>query len=176
VDKKAQSMSTKKNEQVSVIDPTRPALLGSAHLSLSNLISYTVVSGAGALAFFFAFQATLLAYYPSIHSALLSRSIIIWSVNLPIGRIALSSICLLVIVFNFWSYKITRAFSYYVNCYLIAGAALEKSVGLSDGIYISLFEKYKQYGRSGHGFYWTFFFLFLLSTVWILLAVVAWAV
>src|SRR5436309_2351310 len=95
-------------------DPAKVAILGAAHISLSNLISYTLVTAAGMLAFFFAFQASLLANYHSIHSALLDKSIIVGKSSLPIGKLALSCICVSVIIFNVWSYKVIKLCGYYI--------------------------------------------------------------
>lgn len=150
-------------------------LQGSVHLSLSNLISYTVVSGAAMLAFFFAFQATLLAYYPSIRTGLIDKSIIIQSTSIPIGRISITMICILVVAFNYWSYKIIRVFSYYMELYLISGTDLERSTALSRGIYLPLYEGYKKYGRHGHGIYVTRSVLLILSLAWVALGMVGWS-
>jgi len=60
---------------------------GSAHTSLSNLISYSMVSAAAMLAFFFAFQATLLASYPSIYSAVATKAAVVGKTQIPLGKI-----------------------------------------------------------------------------------------
>jgi hypothetical protein len=154
-------------------DPAKLAILGASHISLSNLISYTLVTGAGMLAFFFAFQASLLANYHSIHSALLDKSISVGKSSLPIGKIALSCISVLVVIFNVWSYKMIRVIGYYFESLMTSGERLERSVGLPEGIYISLFETRRKLGRSDL-LYLISPFLVILSFVWLALAILAW--
>jgi hypothetical protein len=149
------------------------------HISLSNILSYSILAGAGSLAFFVAFQATWLASYPAIQAALVSKAMMIGSVNLPLGKIAVSSICLFILVFNYWSYQVTVLFAYYVRAFLISGAALEKSAQFTDGPYGSIFEGFERYGHQGRGSHsalsvWTLAVVLVISLVWLVLAALAW--
>jgi hypothetical protein len=155
-------------------DPPNFPMIGSVHLSLSNIFSYTLVSGAAMLAFFVAFQATLLANYPTIYAALFSKTLAVGSVQLPVGKLAVSTICVFVLVFNYWSYKITVMFGYYVNSLLISGEILETYAAIPNGPFSSLLEGFKQNGRRGHGTNWTRLVVLMVSLVWILLAVITW--
>jgi hypothetical protein len=151
------------------------AIQASAHASLSNLISYSIVSGAAMLAFFFAFQATLLAYYPSIYSVVVTKAAMVGKTQIPLGKIAATFLCVLMLIFNYWSYKMVMTFNHYIYSYLHSGSALEKEAGLNASIYGPMLVTYEKYGRGGHGLYWTLAFFGVLSLVWITFAVMAWA-
>jgi hypothetical protein len=85
-----------------------PSLLGSVHISTSNILSYSLVTGTAMLAFFFAFQATLIDYFSNFSNAF--RIITLkWHIyEIPVGKICVTLVCAMMVLFTIWSLKMVR--------------------------------------------------------------------
>jgi hypothetical protein len=144
-----------------------PSIWGSAHVSTSNVISYSLVTSAAMLAFFFTFQVGLISSYPSIKGL---------NPQSPLfGKIAVTSLCVVAIVFTIWSYKIVALFIRYFQSYLESGAALENRSALEAGIYQEMLTTFRRPDRHLGLFVWTAAFLLSISLLWVCLIVLAWA-
>lgn len=168
-------------EQPNNIGTDNSTFRGSAHLSISNLFSYGLVSAAAMLAFFFAFQGTLLVNYPSIQSKLLLETMAvctnpapICAHHIPIGRVVLSTICIAALMFNLWSRKIVVLFATYMRVFLVSGARLEAESGLENGPYDTVLKTHDALGIRGHGSLLTTSFFILISLVWVFWIIEIW--
>ena len=123
------------------------------------------------LAFFFAFQAGLLASYPTFNKELSEKTL--WHV--PFGKIVISLICLAAMVFNLWSYKIVRIFIVYFETFILAGKALEHESACSGvGIYTAMSATYDRPGPQSALLRVTELFFLALSAAWLVLGIVSW--
>jgi hypothetical protein len=87
------------NQKDAPIKLREPSILGSMHISASTILSYSLVSAAAMLAFFFAFQATLIVYFSNLVSAFGSVKINLRLNDLPIGKIGLTLVCAIMLIF-----------------------------------------------------------------------------
>lgn len=112
------------------------ALASPAYSGIAQVIGHTLTASAAMLAFFFVFQGTLLANFPTLYEKF-SQATLPGLGNFPIGRAALVILCLLALAFTGWSYLIVRLFITYFDSFVASGTALEGDGKLS-GLFAAL--------------------------------------
>jgi hypothetical protein len=133
--------------------------------SVSGVLAPSLAAAVAALAFFFWFQGTLLVAYPTIRSALSALKLC----DFPAGKVVITLLCLLPVVFNFWSYKIVCTFIGYLETVISSGKVLEEKTGLKDGFFTSVSAMPHQ-----NLFLLTGLFFWVLSLLWIGFLILVW--
>ena len=110
-----------KNHNTSEHNTLYVSYMASNNISSSNILSYLIVAGSTMLAFYFAFQATWIANFPSISTAILSNYKIL-------SREICVAICLSIVFFNVWSYWVIRVMINYVQLTIRNAAEAERVV------------------------------------------------
>lgn len=147
-------------------------LQSSMHISVSNLMSYSLVTMATMLAFYFTFQGGLLAGYSFLYGDVVAFQYKGWAV----GKILSSILLTVIVVFNIWSYKIVRVFIEYFYTFVEAGSNLEERAGVSErsGLYRAMLATYNRPGGHGHLFKVTRVFFVANSLFWIAMGAWPW--
>jgi hypothetical protein len=112
------------------------ALAPPAYSAIAHVIGHTFTASAAMLAFFFVFQGTLLANFPTLYEKF-SQATLPGLGHFPIGRAALVILCLLALAFTGWSCLIVRLFITYFDSFIASGTALESDGKLS-GLFAAL--------------------------------------
>jgi hypothetical protein len=152
------------------------SLLGSVHISTSNILSYALVTTAAMLAFFFAFQATLIAYYSNLYSTFAGVIFKFPLYSIPIGRICLTLICVTMLIFTIWSLTMFSMTIKNITHVIESGAALEAKIeNLDDGVFSSIMKDHVR--RSHHNILSTLGFVvcWVISFFWIVVGLLVWA-
>jgi hypothetical protein len=156
------------------VDDNQPsdALKSSMHVSTSNLMSYSLVTMATMLAFYFAFQGGLLAGYSFLYGSIVD----VQYKGLAIGKVLSSILIAVILIFNFWSYKIVRVFIDYFYTLVVTGSNIEMASGVSEdrGLYRAMLATYDRPGGHGRLFQWTRLFFVANSAFWVALGIWPW--
>ncbi len=84
------------------------------------------------LAFFFAFQATLIGYFSNFSNTF-GVVTFKWNIyQIPIGKICVTLVCAMMFLFTIWSLKMVRMTIDYIAHIIESGAALEAKIGNLD--------------------------------------------
>jgi hypothetical protein len=142
------------------------ALMPAAYTGLAHVIGSTLTTSAAMLAFFFVFQGTLLANFPTLYNEFAHATLSAFG-NLAVGRVALVALCLLALSFTYWSYLIVRIFIIYFESFLRSGRSLETSHGDVHGVFVALRTAYDQPGPQGRLFWTTVVFFLLVGALWL---------
>ena len=148
------------------------ALAAPAYSGIAQVFSHTLTASAAMLAFFFLFQGTLLANFPTLYEKF-SNATFPELGNFPLGRVALVALCALALTFTVWSFLIVRIFKIYVDYFVASGDALETGNGKVNGLFAALSAAFTE--RAWHRLLtwttWTFFAMLVL--LWLGLMAIA---
>jgi hypothetical protein len=149
-------------------------VLGSVHISTSNILSYSLVTAAAMLAFFFAFQAALLSYFSNLYGLLAPFSTKIYTYQIPAGKISLTILCVLMIFFTVWSLLMVHMTVHYIQQIIKAGSSLEGRIGnLEIGVFSAIY-KTGVFRSSSQLPFWTSVVCWTISFLWIVIGALVW--
>jgi hypothetical protein len=148
------------------IDAPRATILGAVHTSTATVMSYSLITAAAMLTFFFAFQGILLSNFPALHKGL---------ADLPASRWLLTALCVLAVVFSIWSALIVGMFIDYFEGFVASAVALERASGLGPESLYSTIDRIFGHSRAQSCLrLTTWIFFAVLSIVWFILIFAVW--
>lgn len=164
------------NREKSGQEQDEPSVLGSVHISTSNVLSYSLVTGAAMLAFFFAFQAALISYFSNLYSTFAAVSIAFRPYQVPIGKICLTMLCVVMIMFTVWSLQMVHMTIDYITHIIKSGSTLEARISnLDNGIFSAILTNHERRSRHSKLSVWTTVVCWAISFLWIFIGILVWA-
>ena len=146
------------------------ALAAPAYSGIAQVFSHTLTASAAMLAFFFLFQGTLLANFPTLYEKF-SNATFPELGTFPLGRAALVALCALALTFTMWSFLIVRIFMIYVDFFVASGGQLED--GNIKGLFAALGAAFTERGWHRLLTWTTGTFFVLLMLLWFGLMAIA---
>ncbi|MBN9091453.1 MAG: hypothetical protein J0J01_31425 [Reyranella sp.] len=143
-----------------------------AYTGMAQVIGHTLTASAAMLAFFFVFQGTLLANFPTLYEKFAQTTFPAFP-GFPIGRAALVVLCLVALAFTGWSFLIVHLFITYFDSFLTSGKALEDANGNVSGLFAALRTAYDKPFPHKLLVWTTWAFFLLLVMLWIGLGTIA---